>query len=352
MNHVNAEASLPRSSLFSLALCASMCGTMMFPRGDAESNGAQLAALLAAFALLLIPVLSADRRSVCSAGNESAVFRILALPVSLGFIVRAAYVLSLHLDMVELYLLRKTPAAEIAAALLLTAWFIARRGLARLARTATLLLMLIAVPIAVLYFCGLYRSDAGEIISLAQPDMRSIPALLPSSVMCLSGFECCVFIRHGGKDAKRGAVTGAYLTAAAMAALSYIMCAGVLTVPGAEHMHFPLIETARVINIGGVILTERFDLLLVVIRIALLTMQLSVYAHCACAGASACSGGRIRTEKLLPWVLLVCGVLALLVRRGGSSEMMRRVSVWAFLLTLAVSAVGRRTRDINDCQTT
>ena len=324
----------------------------MFPPGEAAQGSARLCALGISALLLLFPLglLCAARPEMPAAAaarpaHIRAAYRIISLLLSICFAARCSYMLTLYAGMIELYLLPRTPAFVVIAALLLTAFIIARSDTARLPGIAGIVIMCASLPAAALFAAGLYRSDPGEWLILLQPDRRDIPGLIVPCLMCCSGFECSFFfVGDASRRGARRAVIAGFCVTCALAALSYMLCAGMLTVQGCGHLNYPLVETARVINIGGVAFTERFDLLLMVISIALLPAHTGIELHCAgeCV-RTALGRDDIRPARLL---MLLTGAAAWLGQYAQFNRVLRTAAMICYVFTAfagipALCLIGR-----------
>lgn len=321
-------------------MCASMLGTSIFPDGGAPDGSARLLSLALSTLVMLIPVVmlcctrfGSGALSASHSGIARILYRGIMLMLALCFMLRCSYMLSLYSGMIELYLLERTPSFAVISVLLVTAYIIAGNRRDRILRIAELIIMLVAVPLALLFIFGLYRADFGEWRILLQPDKEKIYGQAGSSLMCCSGCECAFFFMDNASPRKRQrrALLLAYIITCVLSCLSYLLCAGILTVKGADMMNYPLVETARVINIGGVAFTDRFDLLLMVIMIALLPAEAGVFLHCACDSVKACIGGG--NAKLLGWLMLPVGFTAWAGQYAQYNEPLRRVSIICYIFT-------------------
>lgn len=235
--------------------------------------------------------------------------KIILAVISLYFIVQASLCIYTQAEMIKLNILAQTPDDIIIITLALTSAFLFYTGLRQLAGTAQLLLFIIAPFIILLLIFGLVRCDFDEIrvvFDITQP--KSIFGSLEASC-ALWGIEAILFFlgtkRYIGKT--RTAVLTGFFTVFAVFILSFLITVGTFTLEGASGLMFPLSEMSRVINIGSMAMTERFDILFIFIQIIGTVIKTAIAMYCAAVGLGGMSGmksHRCFSMLLLPAVVL------------------------------------------------
>ncbi len=299
------DLSQPRTTgfqLFSTVVFASMFGLFILPSDKPTIGGSRLLSLLLAAAVeavVLLLLLYAYRNT--GAKNASQLFSlcfpkpikaILLCLIAVYFILSAADGLATHSDISSGYLLPDTPPIVIIAALALTAAVAASAGTVRAGRVAELSLLLMLLPVFIIIAIGLYKTDYGELRILLQPDVNDVVKLLPSSMLTLSGFEVLLFLLGRSVCTER-CIKPSLLGFAATTLISLLACcisAGILTADGAERAYLPILETTRVLSLGGVALTDRFDLLLIIIRIVAIIIRTGLFLFGAAYAVSSLFG--------------------------------------------------------------
>ena len=236
--------------------------------------------------------------------------RIILAAAALYFIAQASLAVFTQKEMIKLYLLTKTPDDIIITALTLTSAFLFYTGLRQLAGTAQLLLFIIAPLVLLLLSFALYRSDPDEIRILLQitppEDIRSSL----SATCALWGIESVVFFLGTGRYAKtvRPAVIWGFATVFILFLVSFLVTVGTFSLEGSAGILFPLSEMSRILNVGGLAVTERFDVLFLFIQIIGTVIRTAIAMYCASVGLSSFFGLRSHrcfTVLIAPAVVLL-----------------------------------------------
>lgn len=244
-------------------------------------------------AVMLLAVGSAFARTGCDTIEEllgkclsRPVARIIMLLLAVWLAARLAQILHLQTDMTRQYLLDETPRWVIAATLAVSGLVVMYGGVYGLGRTSELLMLIALLPLAIMLAAGLLKTDYGELRVLLQPQLETLPRQITAALYTFAGAECMIFFIGRGK-ARQGngkAAALAVAVAAVIAAVLFVSAVGILTIDGINANEFPLVEMARMINIGGVAMTERFDIVLLVLRTLGVIVQTGILLYCASAG--------------------------------------------------------------------
>lgn len=235
--------------------------------------------------------------------------RILMLFFGILLLIRSSITLSAQTDCTALYLLEDTPNIAVMIILLVSSFFALLPGLRKLSGVSTLLFFILSAFLLLIIIPGLAGADLGELRTLIQPLHGEFPAVVIPAAITVSGAECAVFFIPTVK--KRGRLLSA---AAAPAVCAILFCAmscvtaGTIGPGGMKEEMFPLVEGARQIKLGGIELTERFDLPLITVTLLASLVQIAIYSICAvhafCTAFSCSSAGTV-SMILLPAQLII-----------------------------------------------
>lgn len=241
--------------------------------------------------------------------------RLLLAVLGVALTLRSSLTIAAQAGCVSLYLLEDTPPFAIMLVLLITGFFALLPGVRRLSGVSTLLVLLLPLLLAVIIGTGLAGADFSELRTLAQPAPSEFPdALIPAAVTA-SGAECALLFLGSRKSGRRSLIAAAAAPAVCAVIFAALCCTAVGTIGmGSMNSHrFPIVEAARQINVGGIELTERFDLPLITVSLFASLAQIALFTLCASLALSSAFRCR-RTGLIALWLLPVQLVLALLVR--------------------------------------
>ncbi|MBQ4312713.1 MAG: GerAB/ArcD/ProY family transporter, partial [Clostridia bacterium] len=196
-----------------------------------------------------------------------------------------------------------------------------------------LIFLLLLIPITILFVAGFAMLDYGELRPLLTPDISAIGSQMRAALFSASGIECIFFFL--GRRKVRGntdrAINLAIIATVVLSAVIYIIAVGTLTIDGVSRFTFPLIEMSRIINIGGIALTERFDMLLIVIRIVCVIVQTAIFNYCAALAFSAAFG--LDSHRCFIYLLVpVEVVISYLAQLGQFGGLLADVCFYGFVL--------------------
>lgn len=241
---------------------------------------------------------------------------IILAAFGIYFIVQAALGVYTQTEMIKLYLLTKTPDDIIIISLVLTAAFLFYTGLRQLAGTAQLLFFIVSPLILLLLLFALYRCDLNEVKVLAETtspkDLRS----LISGTCALWGIESAIFFlgaKRYNKKIGRAVILG-YITVFFLFIVSFTVTVGTFSLEGSANILFPLSEMSRILNIGGLAVTERFDVLFLFIQIIGTVIKTAIAMYCSAVGLSSVfnlKNHRCFTMLLLPAVVLIAYICSI-----------------------------------------
>lgn len=241
--------------------------------------------------------------------------RILLALLGVLLAARSAVALASQTDCVSLYLLEDTPPVIIALTLLTTAFFTLLPGLRRLSGVSTLLTLILPLILAVIIAVGLMGADPGELRALYQPAASELRKAVVPAALTASGAECTLFFlgwRESGRRSLRAAAAAPAVCAVIFAILT-CTALGTIGIGGMNGRTFPLVEAARQISLGGIELTERFDLPLIIVSLFASAVQIAVFT--LCASISLCSAfGSAKTGRAALLLLPAELILALYLR--------------------------------------
>lgn len=241
--------------------------------------------------------------------------RLLYAVLGVDLILRSSLTLAAQAGCVSLYLLEDTPPFAVMLVLLITGFFALLPGVRRLSGVSTLLVLLLPPMLAIIIGTGLAGADFGELRTLVQPSPSELPAALTPAAMTVSGAECALLFLGSRKSGRRSLIAASAAPAACAAVFAALCCTavGTIGIGGMNARPFPIVEAARQINVGGIELTERFDLPLITVSLFSSVAQIALFTLCG-ALALGIALGRRRTGTIALWLLPVQLALALLVR--------------------------------------
>lgn len=249
---------------------------------------------------------------------SAPVARILLVILGVLLLSRSALTLSAQTDCIALYLLEDTPDFAVMLLLLLTAYAALLPGLRRLSGVSTLLVLILPLLILLISASGLISADWGEIRVLAQPVASEFGNALLPAALTASGAECTLFFL-GRERSEHRSLKGA-AAAPAVCGLIFILLSltavGTIGLGGMSFGSFPLIEASRQISLGGIELTERFDLPLITVSLFASVVQMAIFT--LCSALSLCAAFRSRKiGQTAAWLLPVQFALSLFIQYTG-----------------------------------
>lgn len=337
--------------VFALALFATGMGVTGVVGGIRPEFIYAALPLLLAQSLALLLLLLAFRRGgygdafelLCASFSRPGA-RILLLLLGVYFAFRSAEILRSQSDCVSFYLLESTPPAVILAMLLITAFFAAFKGLRQLSGNVSLLLFFVLPLFVVIVVVALVRCDFGELRVVLQPSADYVGESVPHALAVVSGAESALFFLGLSKTKKDSGRAAVFSVAASAVLLTAMMLASVGTI-GASGVcleRYPFIEAARQINIGGIALTERFDMPMLVVTLFVSIGRAAIFLFCGATAISAAFGTEKRSVVCLAMVPFVYA-LALAAGISSVGRVMDRVAYIGFfviiLLIFPVAAI-------------
>lgn len=254
-------------------------------------SGVWLTSLLVCAALLFLPVILSVHTLCRPHSLTAAVFdsaggtagRLFFGVLGIYFAVQASITLAGRTDTIDAFLLPNTPIEIILLFAVLTAAALFFTGLRQLASTAGLSLLLLLIPLAVLLILGLADIDVQRLIPLTAESRFDISAVGACS-RTFHGIEVYLFCLGCSKLS----VSASYRLPTALAVcavcsiIAFIICVGTFSIHGTSGLAYPLNEAFRVLNIGNITLSERFDLLYLIIDLTAGLICAAAYMYCAC----------------------------------------------------------------------
>ena len=297
--------------LYTLTIASAMSGLSLSASALYSNDFLPVQTVLFVLCILSLILLCASFKRGKYIGAQDAFCSCFSYPAScvvfaaasVYFIIQAALGIHTQKEMIKLYLLSKTPDDIIIAALALTAAMIFYTGLRQLASTAQLLFFIIFPIAALLLIFGLIRMDRGEIRVLL--DIKPPKSFFHAarSTSALWGIESVIFFlgskRHSGSTVK--AVLLGFVTVFVMFAASFCAAVGSFSLEGAAGIKFPFGEMARTLDIGGITVTERFDILFVFIEIIGCVIKTAIAMYCA--GSSLEGIFRLKSHRCFTMIL-------------------------------------------------
>ncbi len=286
---------------------------------------------------------------------SSPVSRILLALLGILLVIRSALTLSAQTDCIALYLLEDTPDFAIMLALLLTAFGALLPGLRRLSGVSSLLALILPVFILIIAACGLASADYGQMRVLAQPSSREFSGAFVPAALTASGAVCTLFFL-GHQRSENNALKGA-VAAPAVCGLVFILLSltavGTIGPGGMSKGAFPLVEASRQISLGGIELTERFDLPLISAGLFASIVQMAIFN--LCAAISLCHAfGSQRVGQTAAWLLPAQFGASLFIQYTDFADVLQwfcavgltAVSVIIFPLTALARPVSRQEKAV------
>ncbi len=323
-----------------LPVIAGMGGMYFNPREFSRSS------LLLLIGAGLLTLGSAAMISYCFKHSESLSFpnllaenfggvlsRIILAAVAVYFIAEICGVTARQTQMTKLFLLEKTPSQVIVAVTLVTSAFIIYSGIRQISRTAELLFFFIMLPLTFVLIMALFCLDYGELLPLFKPTEVSVTqaagAMLPFGGVAAMAYFAGYYDK---KKSVRGLIGGvSILSVYAVAVL--ICCVGIFSIGGTKHLAFPLAELSRVVSLGNVTLTERFDILYMIIYTAATILAAGILYYCCCI--SLCGVFGLKSHRCFIFILLP--IIFLLSYYGLTQrEFIENITVWGKIIFLFV----------------
>jgi|GEM_PF-4909284 len=246
---------------------------------------------------------------------SAPVGRLLLGILGILFIFRSAVTLSDQTDCIALYLLEYTPNFAVMLVLLFTAFYVLLPGISRLSGIATLLALILPALIILIAVVGLSSAEPGRLRPLFQPSFSDSFAALVPAALTTSGAECSLLFL-GSRNRESGRLKGAAIAPAVCAAVfALLTCTAVCTIgiDGMAVRKFPLVEASRQISLGGIELTERFDLPLLSVSLFTSIMQIAIYSLCASIALDTALGILDRRKTIL-WLFPVQLAVSLIIQ--------------------------------------
>lgn len=323
-----------------LVIMAGMGGMYFYPRAFGRSSLALLA-LTVVLTLLSMAMLAYSFRNSGSLSFPNLLqehfggilSRIIMAAAAVFFAAEVCCIAVKQTQMTGLFLLEKTPPQIVLAVTLLTTCFIITSGIRQIARTAELLFLAIALPLAFIIAMAIYSMNYGELLPLLKPNDFSV-AQLRWSVMPLSGIAATAYFAgyYEKKKLTRSLLGGAALLSACCM-LIMICCAGVFSVAGTNHLSFPLTELSRIVSVGNISLNHRFDILYMMIYTAVTVLTSGILLYCC--GISLCGVCNIKSHSCFTFLLLPV-VFAFSYLGLSDSAWIEFISAWGKILFLFV----------------
>lgn len=321
-----------------LTIVAGMGGMYFYPRDFGRSSLLLLAAagVLALISMAMLAYSFSRSESVSfpnlleeNLGGIPA--RIILSAAALYFIAEICGITVRQTQMTGLFLLEKTPPQVIAAITLVTSSFIIYSGIRQISRTAELLFFFIMLPLTFILILALLGMDYGELLPALSP-ARVNAEQVTSSLLPLGGITAVVYFAgyyDKGKSA-RSLIGGAGILIV-FAMIVLICCVGIFSVGGTKHLAFPLAELSRVASLGNIALTERFDILYMIIYTAATILTSGILYYCCCI--SLCGVFSVKSHKCFIFILLP--IIFLLSYYGlNDIEFIERITAWGKIIFL------------------
>lgn len=323
-----------------ITIVAGMGGMYFYPRDFSRSS------LLLLAAAVILTLISVAMFAHSFSRSESVSFpnlleenlggipaRIILAAAAVYFIAEICGITVRQTQMTGLFLLEKTPPQVIAAVTLATSAFIIYSGIRQISRTAELLFFFIMLPLTFILIMALLGMDYGELIPMLSPTSVNAEQIT-SSLLPLGGITAAAYFAgyyDKGKNA-RSLVSGAGILGI-FAIVVLISCVGIFSVGGTKHLAFPLAELSRVAGLGNIALTERFDILYMIIYTASTILSSGILYYCCCI--SLCGVFGIKSHKCFIFILLP--IIFLLSYYGlNNIEFIERITAWGKIIFLFV----------------
>ncbi|SHK48757.1 GerAB/ArcD/ProY family transporter [Tepidibacter formicigenes] len=186
----------------------------------------------------------------------------------IGFVFFIYYVYSMGMvtrifvEVIKMYMLKKTPSEVIIILMLIVCAYGARKGIEGIARLSQILLILMGIPVIVIFFFSLQTADFTNLMPISN---ASIPKILPSifnTVFAFSGFEAMLIIGFFLRKPK-DAFKIQYITLIFIGLIYIFFVVITVAVFGqveTSHLMWPTLTLVKVIDIPGAFL-ENLDAL-------------------------------------------------------------------------------------------
>ena len=259
--------------------------------------------------------------------KNSKIFRAFSLFLGVYFILRSALDLRGYDDISHLYLLEKTPSILISIIILITAYFLFRKGLRSLALNAQAFFWVAAIPIVFLIGASLFFVDFRELFAFfSQSSVTNIPNQIYPTLSSLMGFELIFFIILGNerKNGTEKAAIWGIVVAGGLNIIFTMVLAGIFSVPGMNNIVFQLSEVSKIIGALPSLVTERADIIFVCIQLLITVMQTALTQYMA----AICFESFFKTKDYKFFGIVQIPITAL------AAFLCARVNATAFLYTL------------------
>ncbi len=323
-----------------LPVIAGMCGMYFNPREFSRSS----LMLLVGAGLLILG--SAAMLAYCFKKSDSISFpnllaenfggiisRIILAVVAVYFIAEICGITVRQTQMTGLFLLEKTPPQVIVAVTLTTSAFIIYSGIRQISRTAELLFFFVSIPLLFILIMALICLDYEELIPLFNPDNFSLTQAA-NSMLPFSGVAAVAyFVGYYDKKKNIRGLMGGVSVLSILAVIVLICCVGIFSIGGTKHLTFPLAELSRVVSPGNMALTERFDILYMIIYTTATILSVGILYYCLCI--SLCGVFGLKSHRCFIFILLP--IIFLLSYYGLSQRtFIENIAVWGKIIFLFI----------------
>lgn len=259
--------------------------------------------------------------------------RVILAAAAVYFIAEICGITTRQTQMTGLFLLEKTPSQVIVAVLLVTSAFIIYSGIRQISRTAELLFFFIMLPLTFILIMALFCMDYGELLPLLKPTNVSVTQTV-SAMLPFGGVAAMAYFAgyYDKKKSIRGLLGGVSMLSVYVVVV-LICCVGIFSIGATRHLAFPLAELSRVVSLGNVTLTERFDILYMIIYTAATILAVGILYYCCCI--SLCGVFGLKSHRCFIFILLPIIFLLsyyTLTRR----EFIENITVWGKIIFLFV----------------
>lgn len=251
---------------------------------------------------------STDAGHILSDTLSAPIAGAVLLFAGILFALRSSVTLSLQTDSISLYLLEDTSGFAVMLVLLATVLFVMLPGLRRISGISTLLFLTTVPIVALIAIAGLFGIDWGALRVLYQFTADEAVRSLPDAALTASGAQCALFfLGRADQKAYNGAAAASFVCAGLFTLMLFVTV-GTIGVDGMLTEQFPFVSAAGQINLGGIELTERFDMPLVIVYLLASIAQISILT--LCAAVSIASALRLRSTGTTAIILLPAEFLA------------------------------------------
>ncbi len=254
-------------------------------------------------------------------GNLPA--KIFLLFFFLYFTFHSIRIILLESNDIQLFLFDKTPVAVIAAVIAIVAFFISYSGVNSLAKLTELLSVPILLFIIFIIAVFLSKCDFGETKALFQPNTNRIIQQVIKSVSCFSCIEAMLFFvcrTVNDKKRKYALISGYAICSLIILALT-ICVVGIFTLRAASSLIYPVTELARTVQLRYLRVIERFDSLILSVKIIHACVFVSISCFCASASLSA-----LFKSSLFKYSIIVYIILIILIFIGSVDSFLKIIS--------------------------